>query len=445
VSLLEARDLEVAPPGSARSVIHGVSLDLEPGEWLALAGANGCGKSTLALALGGLVRPRRGTLAFRGLPLSPDARDSRREIGVVLQDASTQLLQSTVRDELAFTLRNLDAPEAVTRASVASWAARLGLAEKLDLDPRTLSAGGQQLVLLGAALAANPVLLVADEPMAHIDPVTRERTLAVMREAVGEGLALVWVTQDPIELEAAHRTLQMGAQPRPGLELPPGSEPAGPVRLRVWIGAPPASGPAVRIPGLTDLEILSSGTTALVGPNGSGKSTLLAAIAGLVSIEQVRIDWDSPPATRPILASQHPETQIFEERVADELRYAAIRRGRPEAEVQASILQHLTEAGLHPSDFLERRCWTLSSGEKRFIAVLGALIAPASVVLLDEPTAGLDSRLKEVIGREVARRSRTDPVVVASQDRNWIRAIGAVVRGGVSEPSNSPSCRQKTD
>jgi energy-coupling factor transport system ATP-binding protein len=399
------------------------------------------------MALAGLWPAAEGEVRLRGIPFAPGAAASRREVAVVFQDPSSQLLQPTVRDELAFAARNLDQPgERIDRA-IARLALELGLSGDLDRDPRALSAGRQQLVLLAAALVPQPALLIADEPGAHLDPDARARVLAVVRDRVRAGLAVVWVTQDQAERAAADRELVLGPpEPRPQAPGPGVPNRNGaPTLLEVRVGPPPPDGPAVRLAGLSDLTIPVRGVLAVVGPNGSGKSVLLGAIAGLLETDQVRIRWRRSMERPPIIATQYPEMQIFEERVGAEIEHAAVQRGRARPEVQRTLLQCLEGMVTDPAGFLGRRCWTLSSGEKRLVGILGALLAPAPLVLLDEPTAGLDTRLRAAVGRLVAARSNEVPVVVATQDREWAESLGAAVHGSPASTCNTPSHRQKTD
>ena len=432
-ALLEARALAAAPPGVARAAFENLSLELRAGEWLAIGGANGSGKSTLAMALAGLWPAASGEVRLCGAPLASGDPAQRRRIAVVFQDPTSQLLQDSVRDELAFAARNLDLPETRTARAAGRVALELGLSGELERDPRALSAGRQQLVLLGAALVAAPALLIADEPGAHLDQEARARALAAVRARVSEGLGVVWVTQDDAERAAADREQVLGvATPRggrPAAAARPGAGPAAAPVAEVHIGAAPSTGPAVRIPGLTGLAVPGRGIVAVTGPNGSGKTVLISAIAGLPGTGQIRVAWRRPPALPPILATQYPEMQIFEELVGAEIEHAAVSRGRTRAEVQHTLRQRLEGVVDDPAGFLRRRCWTLSAGEKRLVGILGALLAPAPLVLLDEPTAGLDARLRSAVARMVEARAGEGPVVVATQDLEWAASLGAVFAG----------------
>jgi energy-coupling factor transport system ATP-binding protein len=456
VSLLSARDLWVAPPaegaqgpGDAPAVIRGFSLDLEAGEWLALRGANGCGKTSLLLALAGLWPVRSGELLFEGRPFGPGApRERRARLAVILQDPSSQLLQPTLREELAFSALNLGhAPDEVAR-EVALWSGRLGLDEDLERDPQTLSAGRQQLVLLAAALVSQPTLLLADEPAAHLDAATRRRVLDIVREEVGRGLSVVWVTQDAGEAASADRSLSLGADDP--VETARATESAGDpgpplltLRVSPWDGG---GGPAVRTPDALEIPVARTGVTAVEGPNAVGKSVLLAVAAGILCLEQVQRVGGADPGSPPIFCSQYPELEIFEEKAGEEVIYAAVSRGVPRALVLERAALLLERLGLAGGGLFERHTWALSGGEKRLLSMVSALIAPASLVVLDEPTAGLDSRRRLALAGIVAELSRRSAVLIASQDGEWLTRLMAHRHrlGGAARPADAGK-GQETD
>lgn len=436
---LSARDLTVIPPGATVPVVERLSLEVAAGEWLAVTGPNGGGKSALLLGLAELW-PTRGELRLDGELFAPhESPLARRRLAVVLQDPSTQILQPTVREEIAFGLRNRGVGGEELQERVLHWSGALDLDHDLDRDPVNLSAGRQQMVLLAAALASEPSVLLADEATAHLDPPSRRRVLSLVAEQAALGLSIVWVTQLPDELAAAHRRLALGVAEPTG---PPARQttPSGPERLRIHLRARGlAEGPRVMIDRPMDLIVRSRGVTGVVGRNGVGKSVLLGAVAGHTPNDQVLISWVVPPVPPPIATLQFPELQIFEESPAAEVAYAAVSRGVPPATALGLARNCLRDLQMDPDELFARRTWALSTGEKRILEVVAALISPSCLHVLDEPTAGLDTPRRAALGRLITRLAEANPVLIATQDLEWLRGIGSriVCLGG-----DPPEARQ---
>ena len=428
--MLEARSLSVVPPGGSQPVVEGISLSVAAREWVVLCGENGGGKTSLLLALAGLWPVSTGTLTLNGRGFGPARRDVGLVTAAILQDPSSQILQPTVAEELALAARNLGLSEEVISREVARRARELDLEPDLDRDPATLSAGRQQQVLLAAALLTGPSVLFADEPTAHLDAGARERTRELIRREMARGMAVVWATQDPEEIAGATRAIEVGrsagARGAAGVGSgPPDSACVSNPVLRIRVALPSeGQGPRVRLSAPLEVAIGPAGVTSWMGPNGVGKSVLLSAVAGLEPLHQIEVDWLAPQSLPAIMALQYPELQVFEDLVADELAFAATARGmnRPQALTEAA--NHLRELGFDAEAMLARRTWTLSTGEKRLIEVVGALIAPASLVLLDEPTAGLDGGRKAALAGLVRQRAGTGPVMIAGQDVGWLESVG---------------------
>jgi energy-coupling factor transport system ATP-binding protein len=330
-----------------------------------------------------------------------------------------------VRDELAFSALNLGHPKNEVMRSVAEWSEKLGLTGELERDPHHLSAGKQQLLLLAAALTARPELLLADEPAAHLDRATRREVLGRVREEVGRGLAVVWVTQDPEEKEAADWVLDLTRESVSGsTRVAPGlgriDEPLLTLGVSPWDGT---DGPHVGVAAALEIPIARAGVTAVEGPNGAGKSVLLAAAAGLVQIDQIRVVKGPGSEPPPIMAAQYPEQEIFEEFVRDEVAYAAVSRGVARAEAIHGAARLFVRLGLDGESFLGRRTWALSGGEKRLVSLVGALVTPGGLLALDEPTVGLDPCRRATLAGLIAESAANRAILIASQDGEWITGL----------------------
>jgi energy-coupling factor transport system ATP-binding protein len=414
--MLAADRITVSPPGVPTPVLEAFSIVVAPGERVAVTGPIGCGKTSLALAVAGLIPVGSGTVTLDGRPLTLESPE-RRRIATILQEPTAQLTQPSVREEVEFVARNLGRPDAGERAW--EWIERLGLARDSARPPLQLSAGRQQLVLIASGLAADPDYLVVDEGTAHLDPATRRQVLAEVGAFAARGRGVLWVTQLDAESQWADRTVEV--RPRRRAEPASGEAPAFREAAR-WRIRPYKEGPDPRIsvPREVEIPIPSRGVLGITGPNGSGKTILLEALAGMREHAQI-VRAGGPAGAAPIMACQYPELGVFNEVVVDELAWAAVRRGMtPEEAIEraTAILSGTGTAGL-----LHSRTWSLSAGERRLVHMISALVAPASLVLLDEPTCGVDESAATALGEAVRTRSLETGVVIATQDHDWLRGL----------------------
>jgi energy-coupling factor transporter ATP-binding protein EcfA2 len=427
MTLLEARGLSVTPPGALTPAVKDFTLAIGRGEWIAVTGPNGGGKTSLLLGLAGLW-PASGYLALAGVPLAPGCDPLvRRGLAVVLQDPSSQTLQPTVGEEIAFGSRNMGLdPDEVARR-VTRWSGVFGLEGDLERDPAKLSAGRQQLVLLAAALAGEPDVLIADEATAHLDRGSRGQVLVQVRDRVANGMSVIWATQLSDELSVADRNLPIGSPlPSPSPPRPPQAA----ARTRLHIRVRPQSsddGPRVATDRPIAIEVPERGVTGIVGRNGAGKSVILWAAAGLDLSAQLELEWNGRREPPPIAALQFPELQIFEEDPAAEVTFAAEARGMPHASALEVARNYFHELSLDMDRMSERRTWGLAAGEKRMLEIVAALISPACLCVLDEPTAGLDASRRTALARLVRQVSDQTPILIASQDRDWLSGLASVV------------------
>ncbi len=218
-ALIEARGLVVAR-AKGHPVAGPLDLDVRAGEALGIVGANGAGKSTLALTLAGLLRAERGSVAatrtlaagLRADPFRWRSRELLTRIGMVFQQPEHELLTTTVRDELAVGLRALGIPQKEYEPRVEELLARLRLDRLAAANPYTLSGGEQRRLTVAATLAAEPSVMVLDEPTFGQDAVTWAELVAIIAGVRDEGRAVVAVTHDADVLDAlSARVFRVGA------------------------------------------------------------------------------------------------------------------------------------------------------------------------------------------------------------------------------------------
>jgi len=181
----------------------GLTLDIQPGEHVAIVGANGSGKSTLLKALDGLVFCSAGSIRAFGRPLTEESledpefrREFRSRVGFVFQDADVQLFCSNVADELAFGPLQLGLTELEVRERVEHVSKGLRLEKLLDRAPYTLSGGEKKRVAIGAVLTMRPDVLLMDEPTNALDPRSQVWLLEVLEEMKREGRTVIIATHD---------------------------------------------------------------------------------------------------------------------------------------------------------------------------------------------------------------------------------------------------------
>lgn len=207
----------------APAALRGVDLRLEEGQFIALLGPNGCGKTTLGKHLNALLFPSEGSVRVDGLDTADPANlwEIRRRVGMVFQDPDRQMVASVVEEEVAFGPENLGvAPEEIRRRI--GWALEALEIESLRRgEPHLLSGGQKQRVAIASVLVMEPRYLVMDEPTAMLDPVGRREVLDAVRTLRRDhGLTVLYVTHHMEEVLEADRVVVM-EEGRVALDLPP--------------------------------------------------------------------------------------------------------------------------------------------------------------------------------------------------------------------------------
>lgn len=396
-----------------------------------------------------------------GVPDLAAYRDARRQLGLVFQNPDDQIVTSVVADDVAFGPENLGVPRAQIAARVARELRRVAMEKYAHADPSRLSGGQRQRVCIAGALAMEPTVLVLDEPSSLLDVRGRAAIMRVMGRLAAAGATLVHVTHFMDEALAADRVVVMqrghvALEGTPdevfatknaqviealGLEMPFGARLAAALRqAEATSGAvaapgapsgekPAASAPAAEPPAIlardlgfsygpgaqaldgVSLEVPARATTAIVGQTGSGKSTLLRLLCGLEaadagSLTVCGINAATKRGRRQIRRAvgyvmQHPERQLFAQTVAEDVAFGPRNQGLSAAEVKRRVAHALDLVGL--TDRRDASPFELSGGQQRLAAIAGVLAMEPELLVLDEPTAGLDPR-----GRARLRALMTD-------------------------------------
>ncbi len=441
-----ARSLVVAYPGrdaGEPAACGPLDIVIAPGGFLTLIGDNGRGKSALLATLAGLIAPVSGSVAIGGLdPFAASTRRAARlDIGVVFQEPETQHLTDAVEREIAFPLENLGWTREAITGRVEELLAALGLGSIRRAAPAHLSGGEAQRVALAAAIAPRPRLLLLDEPASYLDPPGRAALVAALTPLRAAGTAVVWSACARRESPDAGATLDLG--PGDGcMASSPVADQGVATGSLLWEGTGLAltrrdARGTTRLWGGLDLQIATGHRLLLRGDNGTGKTALLDLLAGLISTRAggglegtFRVATpDGVPPPRLRYLTQFPESQLFAATVAGDVGFGL---PGPDASVRERVAAALTAVGLDPRGILERSPDSLSLGERRRVALAGALSGEPDVLLLDEPTAGLDDSGRLALERALqgwaAGRGGTAPdgapvrprtLVVASHDPAW--------------------------
>ncbi len=512
--MIEFDNVSVTFTDAPAPVLGGVDLTIPEGELCLVIGRTGSGKTTLLRAINGLVPHfSGGTLSGRVVVDGRDTRDHRPRdlaevVGFVGQDPLSGFVTDTVEDELAYGMESLGLPADVMRKRVEETLDLLGLADLRNRALTTLSGGQQQRVAIGSVLTTHPRILVLDEPTSALDPLAAEEVLATLQRLVHDlGLTVV-LAEHRLErvVQYADRVVLVPGAGRPVIDGTPSdvlrdSPIAPPVvelgRVVGWQPLPLSVRDArrkaaplrqqladVEAPGRTASSVgdavavtenlvagygnvavlkgvsltLSAGeSVALMGRNGAGKSTLLKTLVGMRSpvSGRVTVAGHAPATLKPAqllrhvgLVPQVPADLLYESTVARECAQADKDAG-VDAGTTAALFDRLSPGvptDQHPRD--------LSEGQRLTLALAIVLAARPPLVLLDEPTRGLDytakHRLVEILrdlaadGHSVMLATHDVELVAEVASRVVVIADGEVVADGptaevvVSSPAFAP-------
>ena len=475
------QDLTFTYPTARKANLQEISFSIMQGEYIALCGRSGSGKTTLLRHLKTVLTPhgqRSGTITFNGTALEDIPMDIQAsQIGYVMQNPDDQIVTDKVWHELSFGLENLGVDPVTMRTRVAEMACYFGIQDWFHKDVATLSGGQKQLLNLASVMAMQPQVLILDEPTSQLDPLAASDFLNTVRKINLELGTTVIITEHRLEdiLPYADRVVVMEGGRVVGCDTPKnisqllwqqkhpmfaamptpvqvfyasggsGTPPLTVREGRNWLSRIcrepkitqlPETAPAPALDALTLKELwfryekdtpdVLRGVTAripkgslyaIVGGNGAGKSTLLKTICGNCKSYRGKVSVLGKPVKqykgdelfRGMMAMlpQDPKSLFVKDTVLKELQ--EITSDNELIGQMAQLCQIETLLNAHPYD--------LSGGEQQRTALAKVLLTKPQILLLDEPTKGIDSFFKTVLADILCKlKEQGITIVMVSHD-----------------------------
>ncbi|MCT4621782.1 MAG: ATP-binding cassette domain-containing protein [Marinisporobacter sp.] len=453
MEIFKIEDVTYYYPRKEEPALKDIHLSIKEGEFLLLLGKSGCGKSTLGRVFNRIVPE------FYGGKIKGNIK-SDVEVGMVFQDPEKQLVMDQVEREIAFGLENIGKDYETMRKKVMEILSFLNIWELKDKKTYELSGGQKQKVAIGATIAMGYKFLVLDEPTSQLDPVTAEEILHILKRLNEElGYTIVLIEQridrcfhladrvvfmedgqivfdgEPEDFTAFSYRKEKNFSPtvanyfaRLGEKSIPLTVKEGRKKLRkdfafkkpmLFQGIKEETHKNKEIISMkklcftyenekkalkgVNLSIFKGEIFGIMGENGGGKSTLLKNISGLVKPTKGKLLVKGEVG----YLSQNPNDYLFNDTVYEEIKYTLDQKGINDLsriEKVCKELDILKYKDKNPRD--------LSGGEKQRVALASILVMEPEILILDEPTRGLDRNLKERLGRIIKELQRNGKTVI---------------------------------
>jgi len=418
--------------------LKSISLDIQPGEILLVAGASGCGKTTLMRCINGLIpRTYQGEIhgqirIFGELVEKLSMAELSQKVGTLLQDPERQIVGSYVLNEIAFGLENLGLPVREILHRVDETLAYLGIAHLRDRETFQISGGEKQKVALAGVLVMQPRILLLDEPLASLDPVSAQEALQLFRHLADDGISVMLVEHRVEDALSIHpdRVLYMkdGDQVYYGdvkglmdvVDYHLVKLPAPVILERARRDAPPVFAPALPphsnhplitfedvhfrykqdlpevLQGIT-FEVHPGDVIGILGHNGAGKTTMVKHALGLLKPTQGRVLLEGRDTRQTTVAQsahtigyvfQSPTQMLFAPTVAEELAFGPRNLNHPAEKIRQDVKWAIET--VHLESELQTPPLALSFGQQKRISIAAILAMRSRILMMDEPTAGQD-------------------------------------------------------
>ena len=484
--MIKFSNVSLIYPNSTTTVLENLNLEIQEGELVLVIGSTGSGKSSLLRLINGLVPHHTGGILAGDVSVNGVSTQMVKPgglahlIGIVGQNPANTFVADTVEDELAFGMETLNLPNDVMRKRIEETLDLLSLTALRNRTIATLSGGEQQRVAIGAALVTHPKVLVLDEPTSALDPIAAEEVLSILHRLVhdlsltvviaehklerviqfadrivqinGDGVARVGtpeqiLLESPIAPPIVHLARALGLKEigvsvrdmrRMTTEIREGEYAQEPAKMA------PAGSPIISIESLSlnfaDKQVLKQISAnvyaheivAVMGRNGAGKSSLLKSLAGIMDgiTGAVLVDSQDPQKLKGAVRResigfipQEPSDLLYGQSVAIECAQADSDNDVPKGTTVSVLNQLVPGISLHahPRD--------LSEGQRLGLALSVVLSGNPKILILDEPTRGLDYQAKNELTRILIEFARATGkcVLLATHDVELVAELASRV------------------
>lgn len=449
--------------GGKTWILDGIDLEIAYGQRIAIIGKNGSGKSTLSKIIAGLSSPDSGIVTLCGIKVfeannvdSKAYQKARESIGALFQSPEDQIVTTVVEDDVAFGLENLCASKEFMKKNISNALRAVNMENHRFSDPSNMSGGQQQRVAIASSIATKSKLLVLDEPTSMLDSCAKEDVNKLFDKLQTSGTTIVQVTHKISECKNADRILMLEngklrdvsllkldeffTEKSPAvIESKSMTENVENSNTAIEISNLNVSYTNSQIPIIRDysLSVKSGEIVAIMGKNGCGKSTLAKAICALIKYDSGSIcvngikisEKTSKSQMREIRKNigyvmQLPEQQLFAQTVFEDVAYGPKNFGLEGRELHSRVLNALKS--LHIEHLAQKSPFELSGGQQRLAAIAGILACNPKILVLDEPTAGLDFEYAKIVLKILSDlHNKGVTIIVITHDLNEAKSLGA--------------------
>ena len=449
--------------GGKTWILDGIDLEIAYGQRIAIIGKNGSGKSTLAKIIAGLSSPDSGIVTLCGIKVfetnsidSKAYQKARESIGALFQSPEDQIVTTVVEDDVAFGLENLCASKEFMKQNISNALRAVNMENHRFSDPSNMSGGQQQRVAIASSIATKSKLLVLDEPTSMLDSCAKEDVNKLFNKLQTSGTTIVQVTHKISECKNADRILMLEngklrdvslleldeffTEKSPAvIESKSMTENVEKSNTAIEISNLRLSYSKNQTPILCDysLSVKAGEIVAIMGKNGCGKSTLAKAICGLIKYDSGSIcvngikisEKTSKSQMRAVRKNigyvmQLPEQQLFAQTVFEDVAYGPKNFGLEGCELRSRVLSALKS--LHIEHLAQKSPFELSGGQQRLAAIAGILACNPKILVLDEPTAGLDFEYAKIVLKILSDlHNKGVTIIVITHDFSEAKSLGA--------------------